>query len=135
MSEFLSRDQILGAVDLETEEVEVPEWDGKVLVSELTGTARDFYQASLIEFSEDGQASKVKLEEASVRLVALSIVDPETRAPYFGNGDVRALGALSGRALNRVYQVAQRLSRLSDEDVKELVGNFGGTPSEDSSSE
>ena len=138
-SKFLTAEQILAADDLASEVVEVPEWSGKVLVRELTGTARDQYQTSLIQMpdkvSKKGGGMTFRLENASVRLVALSIWDEAAAAPLFELSAVAALGMLSGRALNRVYQVAQRLSNLSDEDVEELVGNSEGTPSAGSSSD
>ena len=135
---MLSAEEILAADDLAEEVVDVPEWDGSVLVRELTGTVRDWYQKSLIEFGmlKPGEEieMKVRLENASVRLCALSIWDKAAGKPMFGLEKVVQLGEKSGKALDRVYPVAQRLSALSDEDVKELVGNSDGTPSDDSSS-
>ena len=134
---MLSAEEILAADDLAEEVVDVPEWGGSVLVRELTGTVRDWYQKSLIEFGmlKPGEEieMKVRLENASVRLCALSIWDKAAGKPMFGLEKVVQLGEKSGKALDRVYQVAQRLSALSDEDMKELVGNSDGTPSDDSS--
>ena len=134
---MLSAEEILAADDLAEEVVDVPEWVGSVLVRELTGTVRDWYQKSLIEFGmlKPGEEieMKVRLENASVRLCALSIWDKAAGKPMFGLEKVVQLGEKSGKALDRVYQVAQRLSALSDEDMKELVGNSDGTPSDDSS--
>ena len=136
---MLSAEEILAADDLAEEVVDVPEWSGSLLVRELTGTVRDWYQKSLIEFGmlKPGEEieMKVRLENASVRLCALSIWDKAAGKPMFGLEKVVQLGEKSGKALDRVYQVAQRLSALSDEDMKELVGNSDGTPSDDSSTE
>ena len=44
----LSRDDILKAEDLTTEEVDVPEWGGTVLVRGLTGRERDEFEASVM---------------------------------------------------------------------------------------
>ena len=45
----LTRDEILGADDLKTESVKVPEWGGTVLVRELTGAERDEWEASVVK--------------------------------------------------------------------------------------
>jgi hypothetical protein len=119
---YLTKTDILEAEDLRSEDVEVPEWGGKVRVFELTGTDRDAYQASIIKQREDG-TREWRLANATVRLVSMSIGDPDTHERLFTEGDVTALGKKSARALNRVFTVAQRLSALADEDVEELLGN------------
>ena len=44
----LSREDILKAEDLPTEEVPVPEWGGSVLVRGLTGRERDLFETSMM---------------------------------------------------------------------------------------
>ena len=122
MSDYLTRADIVAVPDLASEEVDVPEWGGKVLVQEMPGTLRSKYQASIVTFADDG-TSTLNLDGAIVRLVAYSIVDPETRELYFGNGDAEVLGAKSGAALDRVFSVAQRLNSLGDAHVEETAGN------------
>lgn len=131
--DFLSKEQIL-ATDLATEEVDVPEWGGKVLVQELTGTDANAYQMSLLTI-KDGKVTGMNLDGAQVLLVAMSVVDPTTRKRLFSNGDAEALGRKSAKALHRVTAVAQRLSGVSDEAIKEAVGNSDAIPSEGSSSD
>lgn len=113
---YLSRDAILGASDLDTEEVEVPEWGGTVLVRGLSGNERDKLEESI---TKNG---KVSLDSFSAKLAAASIVD-DNGDRMFSQSDVKKLGQKSARALNRVQAAAQRLSRISDEDVAELAGN------------
>ena len=122
MSDYLTRADIVAVPDLASEEVDVPEWGGKVLEQEMPGTLRSKYQASIVTFADDG-TSTLNLDGAIVRLVAYSIVDPETRELYFGNGDAEVLGAKSGAALDRVFSVAQRLNSLGDAHVEETAGN------------
>jgi hypothetical protein len=40
-------------------------------------------------------------------------------------GDINTLGQKSAAALDRVYEVAARLSKISKEDVDELAKNSG----------
>ncbi len=146
---MLSRDQILGASDLPTETVDVPEWGGQVIVRSMTGAERDRFELSL--YSGNGRVNgagtngangadngagngagngtgngagngKVNAENIRARLVALTTID-EAGNRLFDDGDVEALGAKSAAALARVFTVAQRLNALSGSDVEELEKN------------
>jgi len=132
--DFLTKDQILMADDLASEEVEVPEWGGKVLVQELSGTDANAYQMSLLTI-KDGKVTGMNLDGAPVRLVAMSIVDPVTRLPMFTKDEVAKLGRKSARALDRLNEVAQRLSGVGDDAIKEAVGNSDAILSEGSNSD
>jgi len=48
--------------------------------------------------------------------------------------DVKALGEKSAAALERVFDVARKLSGLSEDDVEELAGDFDDAPNGDSTS-
>ncbi|MFZ5816302.1 MAG: hypothetical protein ACOY93_13560 [Bacillota bacterium] len=135
MSNFLSRDAILNAPDLATEEVEVPEWGGKVLVRGLTGKDRDAYEASLVEtVTEGGKArAKMNMNNIRARLVAMTVVD-ERGKRLFTSADIEALGQKSGAALDRVFRVAQRLSGLKDGDLEVAEKNSEPGQSGDSTS-
>lgn len=129
---LLSREQILDAPDRKTEDVDVPEWGGTVRVRSLSGAERDAYEAGIVQLRGDG-SRKITLANARARLVALTVCD-EGGNRLFSEADVTALGEKSAAALERVFDVARRLSRLSDEDVEELVEGFGDAPSGGSTS-
>ncbi len=118
---LLTRDEILGADDIKTEIIEVPEWGGEVKVKALTGAQRDRFEQNSVEGK--GKDTKVNLTNIRARLVAASVVDDNNK-PIFQDSDVKQLGAKSAVALNRVFEVAQRLSGLTEEDVKELTENL-----------
>lgn len=124
---FLSKDQILNAEDLQTEVVNVPEWGGDVLVMGLTGAERDAFEASVVTQSQKekgkGRGTKVDLTNFRAKLVAKSVVDPDTHDRLFSDAHAVQLGRKSAAALERVFDVARRLSGMSDEDVDELTGN------------
>ncbi len=140
---LLDRDSILKAEDLETEEVDVPEWGGAVLVRALSGTERDSYEASCMQERPvlDARGKPVKgrtemvrtLANVRAKLVVRSIVDGDGKR-LFTDADASALGEKSAAALDRVFEVAARLSRLSDEDIEELAGNSEAAQSGDSPS-
>lgn len=128
---MLTRDQILQANDIQTEEVSVPEWGGTVLVRALDGEERDALEASMIQGK--GKNAQVNLKNLRAKLVARSIVD-ENGKRLFEDSDIPALAKKSAAALNRVYEVAQRLSGITPEDVDELTKNSEPAQSEDSGS-
>lgn len=126
---LLSKDEILAAPDLEFEIVDVPEWGGKVRVKAMTGSERDSFEASMLQGS--GKNQKISIQDMRAKLCARTIVDMEGKR-LFNDAEVQKLGAKSAAALDRVYGVASRLSKISSEDLDELAKNSGKGPSEDS---
>lgn len=131
MGKLLTRDEILQANDLQTEEVEVPEWGGSVLVRGMTGTERDAFEESIIEVK--GKKQNINMQNLRAKLISKTVVD-ENGNPIFTPGDVDALGKKSAAALSRVFAVAQRLSGMSDEDLDELTKNSESGQSDSSTS-
>jgi hypothetical protein len=128
MGSYLGRDAILRAAALKTEEVRVPEWADPdsgadvVLVRELRGRERDEWEASLAVMR--GKAMVPDVANMRAKLVARSIVGDDGE-PVFSQQDVAALGELSAAALDRVFEVASRLSGLNEKDLEEMAGNSG----------
>jgi hypothetical protein len=58
------------------------------------------------------------------KLVARCVVNSDLE-PVFTQQDVNALGELSASALDRVFEVASRLSGLSEADLEAASGNSG----------
>jgi len=117
---MLSRDDILAANDLPSEEVDVPEWDGAVLVRAFNARERDSFEASL--YSGRGGDIASNMENIRARLVSLTVVDSEG-VRLFSDSDAAALGEKSAKAMDRVFAVAQRLNGISSGDVEDLAGN------------
>ena len=113
----LSKEQILQADDLKTETVEVPEWDGEVLLRELRGRERDAFE----EGSMDKQRN-ITMTNMRARLVALSAVNEEGER-LFSAKEANELGNKSATALNRLFEVCCRLSGITSDDVDKLEGN------------
>jgi len=121
MKTFLGRDSILNAPDLTTEDVEVPEWGGWVRVRALSGKERDIFEASVTGTHKKNK--RMNLDNVRARLVQMTIVG-EDGQPLFKRSDIEALGKKSAAALDRVFEVATRLSGISEADVDELTENF-----------
>ena len=125
---LLTKQQIVDANDLETVEVEVPQWGGSVLVRGLTAKQRGQLITTLVDQRAGGRT--LRLQDIQIRLCGMSIVD-ESGKRFFADAELAILGAKSSAALQRVFEVAQRLAGLSQEQVEELAGNSDETPSED----
>ncbi|WP_432169049.1 hypothetical protein [Streptomyces sp. 1222.5] len=128
----LSRAAIVKANDIPSEPVEVPEWrdpetgDCTVIVRGLTGDELDDYQASIRQFrkSLDGRGMEPVLIQQGMhaKLLVKCLVD-DNGERLFEDNEAAELGAKSGRVLERLHDVAQRLSGLSDEEQEDMEGN------------
>ena len=129
---LLSKDQILESSDLKSEQVEVPEWDGAVLVRTMTGADRDAFESSLVPVGADGVRVS-DLTNMRAKLVAMTVID-ESGCRMFAETDVEALSRKSAAAIDRVYQVAQRLNALGAKAEEVAVKNSEASPSDASTS-
>ncbi|MGH3598936.1 MAG: hypothetical protein ACRDQH_01445 [Pseudonocardiaceae bacterium] len=128
MSELLGREQILGAEDLETKDVEVPEWGGTVRVRGLSAGERDRHEMRMALAQRDGVLTDVR---ASV--VASAIID-ENGKRVFSDAEIMVLSKKSADALDRLFDVVSKLSGMTEEKLREAVQAFlqsraNGSPS------
>lgn len=135
-SDLLGRDEILTADDIQYEIVEVPEWSrpgsklaARVRVKALAAIERDDFERSLIIVSADGKKTRNDFSNMRAKLCSRAIVDKNGKR-IFQDSDVLALGAKSAAALDRVFEVASRLAKISKEDIEEAKGNSAGDPSD-----
>ena len=129
---MLTREEIFQKKDIQTETVNIPQWGGDVLVRGLTGKERDDFEQSIIVTK--GKKEQVDRSNARAKLCALSCVDEEGNL-LFKSNDIEALGKKSAGALDKIYEVASRLSGLSDTDMDDLVGNSESDQSDNSTSD
>lgn len=127
---ILNRDSILQAPDQQTEVVDVPEWGGSVVVSAMSGSARDEWQASLIR---SGTKGEVSLENVTARLLVFCLLD-DSGHRLFNLESADQLGAKSASALDRLAKVAKRLNKIGDEELEVARKNSTATPGDDSPS-
>lgn len=118
---YLNRDSILASSDIVTEDVEVRAWGGKVRVRGMTGDERDAFEESLMEGK--GRTRQMRLASVRAKVVAACVVD-EKGERLFSDADVKELGRKSAAGLAAVYNVAARLSGISDDDTEELAADF-----------
>jgi hypothetical protein len=129
---FLTRAEMLAVSDILVEDVHIPEWDTYVHVRGMTGAQRDAYEdASLSMPDKKKQTRAFIYKDARARLVAWSVVD-ENGKRVFSDADIPRLSEKSAAALQRIFNVAMRLSGISEEDIEELVKNSPDGQSDDS---
>ncbi len=129
---LLSKEQILAAQDLPTEDVPVPEWGGAVRIRTLSGAERDRWEESRIRGR--GKDRRTNYENITASLIALCAVDGEGKR-LFGEAEVHALGRKSSKVLGRLFDACRRLNGLSDEEVEALAGELKNAPSGSSGSD
>ena len=127
----LTRENILKIQDIQIELVHVPEWGGDVYVKGMTGAERDKFESSLMVLR--GKSQTLNMANIRAKLASLTICD-ENGKRLFSEQDVQVLSQKSASALQRVFVVAQKLSRIGDEDIEELAEGlkadpFDGSPS------
>ena len=125
MADYLSREAILAAPDLQAEVVDVPEWGGKVRVRPLNG--RERAEIEELMFSENGAGRKQSEVLFRERMVALTVVGEDGKRA-FTDQDVQALSEKNWRALERIALAAVKISGLTPDAMDELVGKSGSIP-------
>ena len=128
---LLTKEQILGASDIVKEKVKVPEWGGEVYVKGLTGAERDKFESSIIEMR--GTTQKFNMINVRAKLACFALCD-ETGKRLFTDEEVNELAKKSANALQRVFDVAQKLSGIGNSDVESLLKNSESAQAEDSAS-
>jgi hypothetical protein len=131
-SKALGRDDILKVQDIEIERVDVPEWGGHVFVKGMTGTERDAFE--MVVTKKRGKDVEVNMVGLRAKLIVTTVCDEDGKR-LFTKKDVEKLGEKSASALQKVFEVAQRLSGLSSQDVEELTEGLDDDPFEDSPSD
>ncbi len=130
----LTAKDILAVSDIQIELVNVPEWGGDVYVKSMTGSERDQYEADMVTSKKAGEERVIDMSDLRAKLCSMTICDKNGNR-LFTEKDVRSLTKKSAAALQRIFKVAQRLSGIGDEDVKELTGGLEERPFEDYASD
>ena len=126
----VSKSKIQKAQDRPREDVNVPEWGGKVTVQAMSDLERgEFeYECGLVDRPDGNDVRGFR-----VRLVQRSVVNGDGKL-MFSSDDINWLQHKSGAVLSRIADVAMRLSGFSKQDVEELAGNLPTTPEDSSGS-
>lgn len=115
---MLTKEAIMAAVDIAIETVHVPEWGGDVKVRSFSGTQKDQYEQILFNQKDKGE----KFYRIRSVICALAIITDEGNQ-LFDITEIDALGEKSAVALDRVADVARRLSGMGPEAVEDAEKN------------
>lgn len=114
-------------------EVEV-EADGiPLLLRQLSGKDRDAYESQILV--KKGKDYDVNMKLVRVKLVQLSLIDPDTGKRMFADNETDALNDLPATVITFAFEEAQKLNRFSKDDIEELAKNSEGDPADSSSTE
>jgi hypothetical protein len=131
---FLAPGAILEQPTLVIEELTVPEWGGgKIRLKHLSAKERDEFESSMVKVTRGGR-QQLNNENFRARLVQLAAVK-EDGSPMFTRHDIKTLGGLPASGLQRVFNKINEMSAFSEEDLKELEGDFDDDPTEGSSTD
>lgn len=112
------RNRILKGDDRPREAVDVSEyWPevGTVYVSVMTGADRDSYEWHIKD--------AVQNKDSVMSLLLVRCITDEHGSRIFRDEDVSALGSKNWKALDRLWDAAQRINKLSKAEQKEIEKN------------
>ncbi|MBX6382160.1 MAG: hypothetical protein IRZ07_04170 [Microbispora sp.] len=135
---YLSKEEFWAAsAQLPAEEVELVDPHGrsvgKIRMRGLTGAELEEYQQSLQVAGGRGGRPGVSYRNAMTRLVAMCAIN-EDGSPFFDKSEQVRLAQAPSWLLMQLFESAIRLSGMTEQDVKDLAGNFDETQGEPSSS-
>jgi hypothetical protein len=101
------RDKILAANDIQTELVEVPEWDTIVEVRGMSGHDR----ARILQAAADSEGS-ISIGRLYAETVIAATYDPDTGERVFRDEDMDVLLSKAAAPMDRLASVGMRLARM-----------------------
>ena len=127
---FLTVQDILQAKDIEYEVCEA--WSGKLNMKGLTGKERQDWEYDFINVGAKKNQSAFNLRvNMKASLVARSACDASGKR-IFTDDQIVQLATKSAKELSKAYDVAARLSGITEDDFEELEKNSDATQGDDS---
>jgi len=122
MKKLLDRDKLLRKEELEIEKVDLGK-DEYVYVRQMNGRERDKFERTIVDLNEEGTGTERKPEDFRAKLAVCTVCD-EKGVLIFKPDDFEVLSQnMSAARLEKIVDVAQRLSKISPEDKEGLVKN------------
>jgi len=117
---MLTKEEILKVSDLQTREINIPEWGGSIVMKTMTGEERDTWENRIPIRSSD---KKVDIKEMKVRLLILCIRDPKDMTFMFTEKDVVSLNSKNSSVIDRLWQVASEMNGIGGKELEEIRKN------------
>ncbi len=134
MIKIINREDILAARNFGIKEIEIPEWNGCVLIRKWSGKDRSkFLQASVKIDENNVGVNYDTIFENQMLVVALSLCD-ENGKRLFTNSpeDIAAIGEIDSGALQVIYEEALMLNALKTTSLTDAAKNSEPVQSENS---
>ena len=131
---LLNFDDIVASQDKEYQDVDVPEWGGTVRIATMSGEDRDRWELSMMQADDSSERGfKLNFDAYSrVRLVAMCLVDDNFNRIFVTKEQIERLSQKSGKVMDLLYDVAQRVNGITDEDIDDLEKNSESAQNGDS---
>ena len=131
---LLNFDDIVASQDKEYQDVDVPEWGGTVRIATMSGEDRDRWELSMMQADDNSERGfKLNFDAYSrVRLVAMCLVDDNFNRIFVTKEQIEKLSQKSGKVMDLLYDVAQRVNGITDEDIDDLEKNSKSAQNGDS---
>ena len=117
----LTKDEFFEMAQPEKEFVTLDSKGRGVWVHGLTADQRDKFELSYA--TESGRVEISKMESLRAKLVYLCAHKADGNQFFESEDDVVKIGRSSGRVIDKLYGVAQKLSGMTAEDEKGMLGN------------
>lgn len=133
MTTITSREAFFKAApELRTVDLFIPEMNATIHVRELSGAQRDAFEKRQISLDGTNKVH-INLDNLRAAIVVMTVVDDDGKL-MFAPSDVDRIGELGSSIISRIYDVAASLSKISQDDLEELLKNSGSVPSDASGS-
>lgn len=134
MTLLTNSDEIFSRDGRTYEVVKVPELgaDAEVRVQSLTGTEWEEYENSMSQQvrRRDGNLEfRINRKNRRAKLVAMCVVNEQGQLVFDPKRDVIRLSGMNAGALDRIYEVAERLSGKDEQAIEEAEEDFDDAPS------
>jgi hypothetical protein len=109
----LSREALLGATQMPTKVVDIPELGGSVTVRGMSAKERTQFEKKFVTTVRGKQQRN--FDAFREQLVVFCAIDPT-----FTEADLPALANVRGDVIERIADVAMKLSGITEKDIEEL---------------
>jgi len=123
----LTKEELMAAEDRRPVRVAVPEWGGDCWLLPMGGDDRDAFDQWA---TENTRCDEPNWRGLRAQLVAACLCDSGGELFGFTDAEILALGQKSAAALDRLFEVAQRINRITDKDLDELEKNSPSGPND-----
>lgn len=113
---YLTRDAIL-KTGLRQEVVDVPEWNGEVLIREFSSVKSEAIAVKMV--GKDGKPDPRKIQGLSGLIVRLSMINEDGNLVW-KIGDEKKIARLGAAGVSRVANASLRLSGMLDSEEEEV---------------